>query len=293
MPDIVAVMVIRNEAWMLAYSMRVALQCADHIVALVHASVDASLDIARAVASDSGRVTILQESRESFDEMEFRQRTLECARALGGKRIMIADADEIVSANLIPGMRQRVQMLPPGGVLVCPIHNLWRSLDRYRNDDKPYGNGWVVVAFGDHPSAEWKPDEQGYQFHHRIPRGGSWLSPLRWPLERERGGVMHLQHAVWRRVVAKHDLYRCVEAVRWSHRDRAEIVKLYSRALDEDGIRVLDVPAGWWDHDLDRSLIDLDAEPWQEGEVQRLIATYGAEAFADLHLSCLSSTRTL
>jgi hypothetical protein len=181
-------------------------------------------------------------------------------------------------------MRKRIALLPPGGVLVCPIHNLWRSLDGYRNDDRKFGNGWVILAFGDHPQAEWKPAEDGYQFHQRLPHG-RWLSPMRWPVERERGGLMHLQHASWRRLVAKHNFYKMTEVIRWPHRDREVIRKLYNTALDETDIRIFPVPPEWWAHGIDRNLIDLDAVPWQEAEVQKLLAEYGSEFFEGLDLA--------
>ena len=116
---------------------------------------------------------------------------------------------------------------------------------------------------------------------------------MRWPTERERGGLMHLQHVSWRRLVAKHVLYQLTEALRWPHRSHDEIRKLYSAALDETGIRVLPVPGEWWAHGLDRSLIRPDDEPWHAAEVERLLATYGRETFEDLNLSWLSDTPTL
>ena len=95
---------------------------------------------------------------------------------------------------------------------------------------------------------------------------------------------MHLQHACWRRLTAKHQWYKATEAILWPHRSREEIRKLYSAALDETGIRLFPVPEEWWDHGLDRALIELERPPWQEGEVERLIAKYGRESFADLDL---------
>ena len=125
---------------------------------------------------ETGRVTILTEIPIHSSTRWIYGR--ECSRpraTLGGTHIAIIDADEIVTANLAcyrPGLREKIALLPPGGVLACPIHNLWRSLDLYRNDDRPFGNGWVILAFGDHPDAEWRPAEDGYQFHMRIPRVG-------------------------------------------------------------------------------------------------------------------------
>ena len=43
------------------------------------------------------------------------------------------------------------------------------------------------------------------------------------------------------------------------------------------------VPPEWWSgHDVDS--IDVDAEPWQEAEADRLIALHGIERFAGLRV---------
>jgi hypothetical protein len=284
---LIGLTLVRNEAWVIGYSLRAALQWCDHVVCLLHCCEDETPEIVERLWIETGRVTIVTDPNPQFDEMDLRQRMLVTARELGATHIAILDGDEIVTANLAcyrPGLREKIALLPPGGVLACPIHNLWRSLDGYRNDDKPFGNGWVILAFGDHPEAEWKPAEDGYQFHMRIPRVGPWFGPMRWPAERERGGLMHLQHVSWRRLVAKHAWYQLQEALRWPHRSHEEIRKLYSAALDETGIRVLPVPAEWWVHGLDRSLIRPDEEPWTEVEARAIVSKYGHERFAGLDL---------
>ena len=60
---------------------------------------------------------------------------------------------------------------------------------------------------------------------------------------------------------------------------------MYSQALDEAGVKRHPVPPEWWAYNgLDRSRIDTDAQPWQEREVDRLLAEHGEEMFADLDL---------
>jgi hypothetical protein len=280
---LIGLTITRNESWVIGYSLRAALGWCDHVVVLCHACEDNTAEIVEIVSRETSRVTVLYEDNPVFEEMDYRQRMLEAARLLGASHIAILDGDEVVTASLQSAIRYRISLLPSGGVLVTPIHNLWRSLDRYRNDDRKYGNGWVILAFGDEPHAEWRPAEDGYQFHQRLPRG-RWLSPMRWPVERELGGLMHLQHASWPRVVAKHRWYKVTETLRWPHRDREVVRKLYGAALDEADIRVLPAPAGWWAHGLDRSLINLDAPSWHAAEVDRLIVEHGRQKFTGLDL---------
>lgn len=279
---IVGLTLIWNESWIAAYSLRVALSWVDQLVVLLHACTDDTARIVSEVAIEHGRMVILDEPDPEFREMDLRQRCLEQARGIGGTVMAVIDADEILTASQIVPLRRRARMLPPGGVLITPILNLWRSLDQFRNDDTPFGRAWVILAFGDAPGVTWRPAEDGYQFHRRLP-DGPWLHPMRFPSERAAGGVMHAQHSNWRRLTVKQAYYQAIEAVRWPHRDHAEIKQLYSATVDETGLRCEPVPPSWWAHGLDRdALIKPETVPWQEQALRDLVAEHGREYFEGL-----------
>ena len=108
---------------------------------------------------------------------------------------------------------------------------------------------------------------------------------MRFPSERALGGVMHAQHSNWRRLLAKQSFYQATEAVRWPHRDRAEIRRLYSATVDETGLHCDPVPPSWWAHGLDRdALIKPETVPWQEQALRDLVAEHGREYFEGLDL---------
>jgi hypothetical protein len=268
---------VRNEEWCIGYTLRSHLRWVDHAVVLDHASTDRTREIIQEIARESGgRVTILEEPDPSWDEMSHRHRLLLQARQLEGTHFAMLDADEVLSTSCEDMARDQAQRLRSGRVLLVPLHNCWRSVEQYRADRTPYGSGWASLVVAEHPHLAWIGD----QFHHRHPFNSHPGPKL--PTDRAEGGLLHLQHASWRRVRAKQALYKMVEVLRWCREPIQTVDHRYSRALDEHRIIHAATPPEWWPGDP--SMIDLDAEPWQEQEIARLLKIHGREKFAGLDL---------
>jgi hypothetical protein len=141
------------------------------------------------------------------------------------------------------------------------------------------------VAFKDSPGLHWAGDT----FHRREPQGNRLQSFC--PIAQGEGGVMHLWGASERRLLAKHALYKCVERLRWPEKSVRDIDFQYSQCV-KGGLRenprdwtFADVPESWWKpYEHLMKYLDVDAEPWQEAEVRRLVAEHGRETFAGLDL---------
>jgi hypothetical protein len=283
---LIGLMPVRNEAWVLPFSGRALLTWADAIVFLDHASTDDTPAILAAIAEEApDRVLILREPDPTWAEMDHRQRMLEAGRDLGGTHFAIVDADEVLAAHLRERVRVALPIMPQGFTLELPLLNCWRSLDTYRNDTASlFGSAWTTLLFRDRTDLSWAPKADGYQHHNRRPIN-AWPGMRIPPMNRNEGGLLHLQHASWRRLVAKHRLYKLQEVLRWPERSRALIDRMYNQALDEAGAKRHPVPPEWWAYPgLDRSMIDIAAQPWQELEVARLLAEHGEEMFEDLDL---------
>jgi hypothetical protein len=106
---------------------------------------------------------------------------------------------------------------------------------------------------------------------------------------------MHLWGASERRLLAKSALYKLIERLRWPDKPVAEIERMYSWAIKgEPGHcsfgtpatwQYTDVPESWWaPYHADCLRLDLDSQPWQEGEVRRLLDKHDAELAAGLDL---------
>lgn len=282
---ICALMPARNEAWVIGYSLRAVLQWCNHACVLLHRSGDATPEsVAEIAAENPGRVTVLTEDREPWDEATYRQRLLEAGRATGATHFAAIDADEILTANWSV---ERGWLFPAELAGELPWIDLWRSLDVMRASRASQA---IPCIFADRPDLFYRPDADGYQLHKRTPHHVDWARTLL--LDPLSGGLMHLQRCSWRRAQARQAHYKMVELLRWpNHRGGvAEIDRRHSKSIAEpDDMTMVSVPDEWWAHGIDRNLIDLDAPPWEEREVLRLLNEHGRDRFAGLDLSGFDS----
>lgn len=289
---LIGIMPVRNEAWCLGLSARVALGWCDELVILDHASTDTSRWIIDAIASENyaaDRITRLVASDPQWDEMLHREMMLMVARKTGATHIAIIDADEILTANLLPIIRDVVIAMPRGYMMQLPGYNLRGSLDRYHANGI-WGSRWFSLCFQDSPELHWGGDT----FHAREPQGMKFRAYQ--PIAQGAGGVLHLWGVSERRLIARHALYKVIERLRWPDKPVEEIDGMYSWAIRGDPTNrsygtpdrwaYSDVPAAWWGQYREQwgKYLDIDAEPWQEAEVKRLIAEYGPEPFSRLDL---------
>lgn len=279
---LVGLMPVRNEAWVLGLSARVALQWCDELLLLMHNCDDGSMSLVCDLPDDFPERVDICSAKGEWLEMEHRQELLLQARRRGATHIAMVDADEILTANLIPTIRQQIERLD-ATMTMLPLYNLRGSMTRYHANGT-WGSRIVSVAFKDSPELEWRGD----RFHHREPMGRVWR-PFQ-PVSQGEGGVLHLWGANERRLHAKHRLYKITERLRWPDKDVREIEQMYSMYRN-GGLRespstwaYKDVPAAWIEpyRELMEKHLHLDAEPWQEAECDRLIAEHGRERFAGL-----------
>ncbi len=286
---LVGLMPVRNEAWCLGLSARVALMWCDELVILDHASTDGTHGIITHLQDEyPGRVAVLLDTDPTWAEMVQRQWMLECARENGATHLAICDADEILTGNL-PQLMGCIQTMPRGHILQLPGYNLRDSLTRYHSNGI-WGNRLFSVAFADDPRLGWSGDK----FHHREPTGAGIMRGYQ-PISQGEGGIMHLWGVSERRLKAKHALYAMTERLRWPDKPIAEINRMYGWATKgEAGHRTFgtpdtwtyaDVPASWWaPYQGLMQYLDVDAEPWQTDECIRLMKEHGPRAFEGLDL---------
>lgn len=273
---LIALTLARNESWCLPATLRATLRWADGVVVYDHASTDRTPAIVDEVRGEHpGRVRYIRDDEPTWLEMDQRQRTLETARGWGATHMAVVDADEVLTENLVPVIRGAVEGLNPGEVLLPPWLCLWRGLTHFRDGDDSVWSGCMVsLAFADRPDLCWRDRDGGYCFHHREPYG-STRRPV-WG-DRSVGGLLHLQHANWRRLLAKQLLYELTETIRWGG-----VRARYAATCDEAGAAFRELPAAWRPPEL--AMVDLTAEPWQVAECRRLIREHGRERFSGCDL---------
>jgi hypothetical protein len=283
---LVGLTICRNEEWVIGFTLRAALRWCDEMVVLDHASTDGTPEILKKVVDEHpGRVTVIREDNPVWEEMTHRQRTLDEGRKRGGHCFAIVDADEVLTANLIPLVRPMVEALNPGDVLNLPMICPWRSVDRYRDDDSCWSRGVLTLAFRDNGRMYWRSAEDGYDHHNRVPKNGSGI--LKTPYTaKDHGGVMHLQFAHWRRLRAKHYWYRMMETIRWPGRETPdELNKKYDEALDEKDLKTKPCHPTWLTGFADLlPHLDSESKPWHEDEIKTIWKRFGSDPFRGLDL---------
>lgn len=281
----VAILPVRNEAWCLGLTLRALLMWVDEAVVLLHACTDDSEEIAAYANEESGgRVSLFCDDLPAWNEMDQRQSLLDTARAHSATHIVILDADELLTGNLLDTARQLSERPKGSSILRLPGYNLRNGIHQYHASGV-WAHRWFSVAFADDPRLHWTGD----CFHQREPLGmtlNAWQ-----PVRQGDGGVMHLWGASERRLRAKHCWYRITERLRWPSKPSSEIEQTYRPATHGDWRgrsetwTFAPVPDSWWTPyaHLMRYL-DLDAAPWQEAEIERAIAAHGRERFKGLDL---------
>jgi len=282
---IVGLMHVRNEEWVLGAALPAALMLLDEIVVLDHDSTDRTPAIIDAVDRDHpGRVHRASWTGRHYNEAAIRQKTLEVGREVGGTHFFWIDADEILCAHQIGTIRDAIAALEPGQSLELPWLAMWESLDRYRHDTSVWTNNFKAFAFADHPDVGYRPYGDGYDMHQTA--RGTRHAPVRPVADQTQGGVMHLQFADRRRLLAKHAWYKMSETVRFPGRKAAsEIDAMYNQAIDEREIALRAIDPAWWaGYESLRTEIRFDQAPWHEDEIARFWCEHAPEKFAGLEL---------
>ena len=276
---IIGLMVARSEAWILPASIPAALQWLDGLVILDHASGDNTNQVICSFESDiiAGKIVTSRIDSPNWDESTYRKVALSHGREMGGTHFCVLDSDEMLTPTFYDLLKSEAAAMQPGDLLRLPWLQCWRSLDQYRSDASTFGHAGVNFLFCDSPELKYELPRDGYQLHARVPSG---LHPREFG-DRDLGGVLHFQHANWRRVLWKQMLYQMDELIRWPNRRPAAVVsEQYKPTTNEDGIQFSPIPDSWWP--VSKDLIDMNAEPWQKAEVIRLLHVHGWKKFAGL-----------
>ena len=292
---LVGLMPVRNEAWCLGFTLRVALKWCDQMVVLLHSCTDDSQRIVEQIAEEHpGRVVWWCNEDEQWLEMEHRNKLLNIARELLATHVAIIDADEFMTANLLPSEEERrlgslhildyLDALPGGQLLELPGYNMRETpgmpLNMRYHANGVWGSRWFATAFQDSPVLNW----QGDRFHHREPFGCGWN---RWrPVHQGYGGTIHLWGSSEKRLVEKHRLYKLTEALRWPDKSFADIDRLYNLAIyPREPWNYHQLPPTWIEPYADLyQYLNIQEEPWQAEAVRSLLQTHGRERFKGLDL---------
>lgn len=282
---LIGLMLVRNESWIFAMTARAALRWCDSLLIFMDRCTDNTDRIVDDLVRDHGAQRIAYQhtqQAEHWNEMDIRHQMLVDGRGMGGTHFAMIDGDEAITHNQLKNVREWTFALKSGQVLDMPMICPHRGLERYRDDHTDWSRSQLSVAFCDKPDLAWKP-RNGYQFHQRCPQGsGEHVNPLN--RDKSNGGAFHFQWVSWDRITAKHRWYKMNEVIRWPDRNTPfEVDRIYSQALNEDGIRTRPIPKSWFGT-YEMHYIYPEHQPWHMVECQRMWERYGPERFHGLNL---------
>lgn len=285
MSKIVAILPVRSEAWCIGLTLRALLMWVDEAVIAFHNCTDESAGIVCDIKQESDKSVLMYwENSQDWQEMAQRDRLLNHARARGATHVVIIDADEVVSGNLLLSIRRMVEETPRGSVLQLPWVQLKGSTQTYIASGM-WSQQCASAAFPDDPAYHWAA-RNGYDHHHRHPMGKPLNFHMSLGRDVRKGGCLHLQMASDKRLRAKQSLYVMQETLRWPGRSTpAQLNAMYGPTAYAPGATLAPVPAEWWaPYEPLMKYLDVDAEPWQLAECRRLWREHGPEKFAGLDL---------
>jgi hypothetical protein len=277
---VIALLPIRNEAWVLEHT----LACLSGFCDVIVASDQQSTDTSREICGRFPKVVLIESTPSGGPEQlpkQARWRLLDAARGYDGRNLLwCTDADELPPPRLARAFLLRDRdRLTPGTAVEFRFYNLWGSMAKYRQDLSVYGPYWKQAAVVDDRKVDFPRAADLPPLHEpRIP-GFEGMPVIR----AEDVPVLHLQWAIWNRNQMKQAWYRCIE---WLDRraSAAQINDFYSITLPRWYVHTEPVPVEWLE-DVTLPHARVDDEPsWHEPEILAWFDRHGIEHFEPLEI---------
>jgi hypothetical protein len=283
---IIALVPVRNEAWVLEHSLACWSAFCDIVIVNDQMSTDTTRDICRRFPK-----VVLLESKPADTvgglPQQARWRLLDAARNYDGHNLLwCTDADELTPPTLARSFfEEHADDLAPRQVIECRFYNLWNSLTRYRQDLSYYGPLWKPMGFVDDRIVDYPRGEVRPLHEPRMPveTSASAIRAADLP-------ILHLQWTMWNRNQMKQAWYRCIDFMD-KRMTAAEVNAFYSVTLREPYVHTAPVPQSWL---ADVTLPDgnTDRQPaWQEADIRGWFDERGIEFFEPLEIWHLPSLR--
>ncbi len=274
---IIALLPVKNEAWILPTYLSSVQPLVDEIIALN----DQSTDETEQILKDAG-VHILNSTSQSVNMSQKRTLLLNEGRKRGGTHFIWLDADEIISGTFVHHARERIASLEPGQKIAFRWVTLWKSLDTERVD-APWGNNFKDIIVCDAPNLAF---EDKVFSEHRTP--GPHTNVI--TIDESEGVVLHFQFVNFESALFKQAWYRCNELIE-TKRSPRRINHMYSITKDTEKVITKNIPSEWTPHMV--SVTRTDQPSWHLNSIEQLFNTHGIETFEELDIWGIPRLHTL
>ncbi|MBW1800193.1 MAG: glycosyltransferase family 2 protein [Deltaproteobacteria bacterium] len=279
MTQVIAMMPVRNEAWILDKTLKALSAFCDRILVADQFSTDGTRDI---LSKYNPKVTVFDNPSPNHNTA-IRWKLLELARNYGDRNLLFfTDADEIFGSNILEGdLLDRLISLPAGTSITVELVNLWRSPRRWRNDESVWSQRWMRVGFRDDGATKHGPSTETLDHNSRVP-------PFEKNVTLQDLKLMHFQFINFDRMLSKQRRYRAMEAMELGEKHAEGINLRYGITKDERKVRLSDVNAEWFEGwsklGIDLDNFDDSTVYWYDVEVLRYFEKMGIDFFSPIDL---------
>jgi len=272
---IIALLPVRNEAWVLPHSLACLSGFCDVVIVNDQDSEDESREICRRFPK-----VVLLASPERLVCEQARWQLLDAARDYDGCNLLwCTDADELMSPVLAKRFVDACRDdLKPGTVVECLYYHLWHRADRYRTIGYPYAPYWKELGLRDDRHMDFGRTRRLPLHEPRVPLDGATGR-----LQAPDLPVLHLQWLLAERNQMKQAWYRCRELLDES-KTAAAINEFYSRTLPDPGVRTEEIPAAWVEGVTFPDLAVDRLPSWQERDILGWFETHTPAFFEPLEI---------
>jgi glycosyltransferase involved in cell wall biosynthesis len=272
-PKVICLTPVKNEAWILERFLKCASLWADHIIIADQGSDDGSREIARGFS----KVTLIDNSSQTFNEPERQKLLINAARQIPGPRLLLAlDADEFITANCLNSMEWQSVLNAPAGTVIrfeWPIIlSDMRSYWMY-----PYEFGFGFIDDGS--------EHEGTKIHSQrvpFPQHAShlFLKDIK---------VMHYAFTDLDRAKSKSRWYQCWEMLNRPEQGAAWIFRFHQKDMVIPDREIKALPTAAWLAGYEERGIDMktvfrnSAYRWDR-EVLELFEHHGTKKFKKLDI---------
>jgi glycosyltransferase involved in cell wall biosynthesis len=235
----IAVMPVKNEEWILEYTLTCASKYFDHIIVADQFSTDRTPEICKKFE----KVIYIKNNNTEYDEGDRRQLLLNEARKIDGNNFIAnIAADEIFTANIIgdKAFEHLIKNSTPGTSFSFQWVQLWKSPKFYRDDNSVWSNLYRPFAFIDDRKTNYKP---GFTHLSIVPEdlveSAITIDDIK---------VLHYQFVEYERLLMKQRWARLLEFGSYKQPDFLKSIILnnkYFITKDERNIKLKEIPTEW------------------------------------------------
>jgi hypothetical protein len=270
---IIALMPVKNEAWILNHTLDYLSSFCDYIIIGDQMSTDGSRDIYK----NFQKVKVI-DNTEKFHSNKIRWTLLDEAHKIPGKNILVfLDADEYLDPEFF---KTEIHKYSEGNILEFPWINLWKKDDEYRCDGY-WKELTKQIVFIDDRKADYK---RNYVLNDHTGRTPS--SSENKIIKIEEPKIIHTEFLYWKKAQIKQAWYRCNELIQ-NKKSARKINLKYRDSKDSRRVKTEKIET-----QVSFPQINYEVEKdWRYNEILNWFEEFGVEFFEKIDIWHISTLR--